>query len=151
MSLESDIAILQGAALFESLTIDQLRLLAFGAEHRRLRPGETLFREEARSDAAFVIALGEVSLYRRRGGNLVHVGRFGPGTLLGELALITENRRPATAITESDCDLIRIPRALFLRMLQEYPEIALRLHDQIKDDLLDMTRRLAALEDRFTD
>ena len=151
MSLESDIAVLRGVPLFAGLTDDQLRLLAFGAEHRRLRKGETLFRAAARSDAGFVVVSGEVELLRQTGGRQVSVGVHGPGSLIGELALLTETRRPATAVTATDCDFIRIARPLFRRMLEEYPEIALKLHEAIADDLARMTADILALEDRFGD
>ena len=150
MSLESDIAVLRGVPLFAELSADQLRLLAFGAEHRRLRKGETLFRVAARSDAGFVVAAGEVELFREdRGGARRSVGVFGPGSLLGEFALLTETRRPATAVTLADADLIRISRPLFRRMLEEYPEIAFALHGKIADDLARMTANILALEDRL--
>src|SRR6185369_18020830 len=55
----------------------------------------------------------------------------GPGTLLGELALIAETRRPATATAREPSTVIRISRSLFLKMLEGYPEAADILRDQI--------------------
>src|SRR6185437_3405205 len=55
----------------------------------------------------------------------------GPGTLLGELALIAETKRPATATAREASTVIRISRSLFLKMLQDYPEAADILRDQI--------------------
>ena len=55
----------------------------------------------------------------------------GPGTLLGELALITEIKRPATATASEPSTVIRIPRSLFLKMLEGYPHAAHILRDQI--------------------
>ncbi|GGD41066.1 cyclic nucleotide-binding domain-containing protein [Aureimonas glaciei] len=149
MSLESDIAVLREVPLFADLTDDQLRLLAFGADHRRLRQGEVLFRAEARADAGFVVAGGEVVLQRGPVGQERTVGRYGRGALIGELALITETRRPAHAVAATDCDLIHITRQLFRRMLEEYPEIAFTLHEKLADQLGQMTTDLLALEDRF--
>jgi CRP-like cAMP-binding protein len=149
MSLESDIAVLREVPLFADLTDDQLRLLAFGAEHRRLREGEVLFRAAARADAGFVIARGDVALQKGAAGREQTVGRFGPGTLIGELALITETRRPVNAVAVTDCDLIRITRTLFHRMLAEYPEIALALHAKLADQLAQMTADILSLEERF--
>lgn len=151
MSLESDIALLRDVPLFEDLTSDQLRLLAFGAEHRRLKKGETLFRAEARADAGFIIESGTVSLYRGRAGAQRLVGSFTAGTLLGEMALLTETRRAATAVTDTECEFIRIARPLFRRMLAEYPEIAAGLHDRLTERLLDLTTRIAELAPRFDD
>lgn len=149
MSLESDITVLREVPLFADLTDDQLRLLAFGADHRRLRQGEVVFRAEARADAGFVVAGGEVVLQKGPTGRERTIGRYGRGALIGELALITETRRPASAVAATDCDLIHITRLLFRRMLEEYPEIAFALHEKLADQLGQMTTDLLALEDRF--
>ena len=149
MSLESDIAVLREVPLFADLTDDQLRLLAFGAEHRRLRQGEVVFRATARADAGFVVVSGEIALQKGATGSEQTLGRFGPGTLIGELALITETRRPANAVAASACDLIRITRTLFHRMLEEYPEIAFALHEKLADQLGQMTADILAMEERF--
>ncbi|MCQ0990076.1 cyclic nucleotide-binding domain-containing protein [Jiella marina] len=150
MSLESDIAILRQVQLFDDLENDQLRLLAFGAEHRRLRAGEFVFRESARADAGFVIVSGQVALLRGRGEAAKIVAHHGPGTLLGELCLITETIRPASARTETDCDLIRISRSLFRRMLEEYPEFAANLQGRLRDELDAMLADISAMEQRFS-
>ncbi len=149
MSLDVDIAVLRSVPLFAELTEEQLRLLAFGAEHRRLRRGETLFRTAARSDAGFVVVSGEVELFRQKHKAPVSVGTFGPGALIGEFALLTETRRPATAVTRADSDFLRITRTLFRRMLEEYPELAAHLHATIAAELVRMTNEILTLEDRL--
>ena len=151
MSLESDIAVLRKVRLFDDLETEQLRLLAFGAEHRRLRAGEFVYREAARADAGFVIAQGSVVLTRGRPEHEKLIGTFGPGDLLGELALLTETVRPASARAEADCDLIRIGRPLFRRMLEEFPGFAQGLQTRMRADLAEMTRRIGDMEGRFRD
>ncbi len=149
MSLESDMDVLGEVPLFAGLTRDQLRLLAFGAEHRQLRAGEILFRAEARADAGFVVAGGTVHLVEGEGAQR-RVGALAErGTLLGELALLVETRRPLTALAATDCDLIRIPRPLFRRMLTEYPEIAVALEARLRAEFLDMSARILALSPAF--
>jgi CRP-like cAMP-binding protein len=53
----------------------------------------------------------------------------GRGALVGELALITETRRPATATALEPSTVLRIPRSLFLKMLDGYPSAAEKLRD----------------------
>ncbi|MEN3793575.1 cyclic nucleotide-binding domain-containing protein [Fulvimarina sp. MAC3] len=151
MSLKSDIAILRSVTLFDDLDDDALRLLAFGAEHRRFPEGDTIFREAAIADAGFVVADGTVVLSTGKPDDPRIVGAYGPGTLLGEMALITDTRRPATARAETQCDLLRIGRAHFRRLLEEYPHFAAGLEARLRDRFVQMTRQLAALETRFID
>ena len=48
----------------------------------------------------------------------------GPGTLVGELALLTDMVCPATAIAQEPTMVIRISRSLFRKMLEGYPDAA---------------------------
>ena len=53
----------------------------------------------------------------------------GRGALIGELALITETTRPVTATALEPSTVLRIPRGLFLKMLDGYPSAAEKLRD----------------------
>ena len=55
----------------------------------------------------------------------------GPGTLLGEAALLAETQRPATATAREASTVLRVPRAMFLKMLEGYPDAAQRLREII--------------------
>ncbi len=149
MSLDDDIRILSGVNLFDGFTREQLRLLSFGAESMRLTAGKQLFEEAADADCAYVVVRGGVVLYRERDGDQAVVGYAGAGVMLGELALIAETKRMTSARTEVDSDLIRLSRKLFRRILEEYPEVAVMLHERIAGELQAMVRRIEALAPRF--
>lgn len=150
MSLNDDIALLSLVPLFADIDDDKLRLIAFGAERRRLTRGQQLFREGAPADCAFAIASGSFSLTR----NLVDgcaevVDTVGRGTLLSELAMISFVERKFTATAEEDSEVIRINRPLFRRMLEEYPEVAVLVEARINDNLQTMIRNMQKLAPRF--
>jgi CRP-like cAMP-binding protein len=48
---------------------------------------------------------------------------------LGELALLTETTRPVTATALEPSTVLRIPRSLFFKMLEGFPEAARKLRD----------------------
>jgi len=73
------------------------------------------------------------------GGNSVVVGR---GTLLGELALLTETVRPVTATAKEPSTVLRVPRTLFLKMLEGYPDAAKKLRDVIATRTEQSTREI---------
>ena len=79
MALREDIALLQGLSIFDGLQEEHLRLLAFGAERRRLERGHVLFREGASADSAFVVLKGHLRLTRTlpSGSDRV-IGEAGP-------------------------------------------------------------------------
>jgi len=67
----------------------------------------------------------------------------GPGGVFGEMALVDQSPRAATAVAETDCDLIAINRSDFLTMVKTKPDFAVSLLKAAADRLRDMTSRRA--------
>jgi CRP-like cAMP-binding protein len=130
MSLDDDIAFLQSVPTLGILGEAALRILAIGSESRRLDDGDVLFRAGETADSGYVIQQGLLALRPTEPGNAQDV-EVGPRTLLGELALLTEVRRPATAFALEPTVLVRIPRTLFRKILESYPDAAVRLRDHL--------------------
>src|SRR5262249_6159919 len=57
--------------------------------------------------------------------------RFGPGTLIGELALLTETVCSATAVATEPTTVIRISRNLFRKVLEGFPEAARLMRERL--------------------
>ncbi|MDK1375872.1 cyclic nucleotide-binding domain-containing protein [Sinorhizobium sp. 6-70] len=150
MALNDDIALLSNVALFADISEDKLRLIAFGAERRRVLKGHELFREGAPADCAFAVAAGSFTLSKADGeGRQQHVATVERGALLSELALISMVERKFTATADDDSEVIRINRPLFRRMLEEYPEVTALVEARIRENLQAMIRRAEALAGRF--
>jgi CRP-like cAMP-binding protein len=128
MTIEDDIAFFERVPTLSTLGRGALRILAIGSESRYVHSGETLFSAGDEADSGYVVQEGLFSLMPGESENAKSV-TFGVGTLLGELALFTETVRPATAIALEPSTVLRIPRQLFLKMLDGYPEAATRLRD----------------------
>jgi CRP-like cAMP-binding protein len=129
VSIEDDIAFFERVPTLRMLGRTALRILAIGAESRYVHDGEALFHFGDAADCGYVIQDGSFTLRSDRPDREEIVA--GPGTLLGELALLTETARPATAIAREPSTVVRISRSLFLKMLEGYPEAAIKLREQI--------------------
>jgi CRP-like cAMP-binding protein len=131
MTIEDDIAFLERIPTFALLGRPALRVVAMGAEGRNLRAGEVLFRAGEKADSGFVVQQG--SLVLRPYGAEDGTGEVvvGPGALIGELSLLIETARPGTATTIEPTAVMRISRSLFLKMLDNFPDAAVRLRDYI--------------------
>jgi CRP-like cAMP-binding protein len=127
MTIEDDIVFLEKVPTFGVLGRAALRILAIGAESRYVHEGEVLFHAGEAADAGYVVQEGSFSLKGDKAGEANTV--LGPGTLLGELALLTETKRPVTATAREPSTVIRISRSLFLKMLEGYPDAAQRMRD----------------------
>jgi CRP-like cAMP-binding protein len=129
LGIEDDIAFIERVPTLRMLGRTALRILAIGAESRYVHQGEALFTAGEAADCGYVIQEGSFRL--DSGSTSVGEMVAGPGTLLGELALIAETKRPATATAREPSTVIRISRSLFLKMLEGYPEAAHVLRDEI--------------------
>jgi len=130
MTIEDEIAFLERVATFAQLGFSALQIVAIGSETKHLAEGEVLFRAGETTDAGYLIQEGSLKLTvhdpRRSNPSVT----FGPGALIGELALITETVCPATAIAAEPTTVIRISRSLFRKVLEGFPESARLLRDQ---------------------
>jgi CRP-like cAMP-binding protein len=125
MTIEDDISFFERVPTLNQLGRQALRILAIGAESRYIHGGETLFNEGDAADGGFVVQEGRFSLSSDEHGDK----EIGPFTLLGEVALFTETKRSPTATALEPSTVLCIPRPLFLKMLESFPDAARSLRD----------------------
>jgi CRP-like cAMP-binding protein len=145
MSLEDDIDFLEQVPTLAALGKHALRILAIGAETRSLPSGAVLFYAGELADGGYLVQDGSLLL---EPGTMSEGGEYtvGRGTLIGELALLTDLVCPATAIAKEPTTVIRIPRTLFKKMLEGYPHAAVKLRDMMAERVDDWTRELGAIQ-----
>src|SRR3954464_11780396 len=131
MSIDDDIVFLEAVPTLALLGREPLRIIAIGAESRYVNDGDVLFHEGEVADAAFVVQEGSFELASQRSRIHADPITVGSGTLIGEIALLTDTVRPATATAVEASAVMRIPRKLFLKMLEGYPDAARRLRDVV--------------------
>ena len=71
----------------------------------------------------------------------------GPGTLLGELALVTETKRPVTATAIEPTTVMRVSRSLFRKVLEGFPDAARLMRDRIASRASEATSELQVVRD----
>jgi CRP-like cAMP-binding protein len=89
----------------------------------RFAAGELIFGAGEPGDAMYVVTSGRVAL-DHGGPEPVLVG---PGEAFGEMALIDQEPRSATATAVTDTELYEITEALFLLLVQDAPQFALEI------------------------
>jgi CRP-like cAMP-binding protein len=151
MALDDDVRILSAVSLFEGFTVEQLRLLAFGADRIQLPARRRLFREEDEADTAYVVVNGEIMLFREDDDKRRSVGVAGPGAMIGEFALITDARRLTSAEADTDAELLRLTRKMFRRILEEFPDTAVILYRRIQADFLTLVDRIEQIAPKLED
>jgi CRP-like cAMP-binding protein len=97
------------------------------------------------SNGGYVVLSGSIAMDAADTGTAARIVR--PPGLIGDLALLTQTRRPATAIAREPSTVLRIPRSLFHRVLQEFPESAERLRQSLTDRLSQFIGELGAVRE----
>jgi CRP-like cAMP-binding protein len=129
MSIDDDIAALHGVSILRPLGGPALRILAIGAENQRVESGQVLLTAGETADGAFIVQRGSFILKTRKTGEGDSIA--GPAALLGETALFAETKWPFTATARESSVVMRLSRAMFLKMLEGYPDAAHRLREVI--------------------
>lgn len=89
--------------------------------------GQTLFEEGDEADALYTLASGAVGISRRDPltGVIRHVARLRPPVTVGEMALLSEGPRSATATALRDSHLYRLSREAFEEVVERHPSTML--------------------------
>ena len=117
----------------------------------RFAPGATLFTEDEKVSAGgffsrgaaarmYFIAEGQVAV--SAGGRMLDT--LGAGEVIGEMAVITDQPRSATAVAKSACAVYSMGAEDFRGALSRLPEFALMMMSVMFDRLRFVTARLAA-------
>ncbi len=128
MSIEDDVALLARVPALNLLGMAALQVLAIGAEQRDYNSGDWLFQTGDIADAGFVVRRGS---FKVSADNPRREIIAGPGSLIGELALMMEMRRPSTAIAMEQSRVVRLSRTLYQRVLESHPDAARRVRDDL--------------------
>ncbi|MGL4406643.1 MAG: cyclic nucleotide-binding domain-containing protein [Notoacmeibacter sp.] len=139
MALDDEMAVLARVALFTNLGSEQLRLIAFGAEPYELPEGRLLCRSGEIADGGFVLVSGQLARLNDR-AQTIERSFTEAGTLIGELSLLTRCAWQSTIIAAKTSRLLRLPRPLFRRILEEYPQTAIDLEKILTADLSNKVR-----------
>jgi CRP-like cAMP-binding protein len=100
--------------------------------------GHAVFREGDRGDHMFAVVKGSVDLVIN--GKVVETVEA--GGVFGEMALVEEQPRVATALVKADAEIVRIDRKRFLFLVQQTPYFSLQLMAIMANRLRQMNKRL---------
>ncbi len=104
--------------------MDLIRLFSHSSDMETYTAGSSIFQAGDPAERMYVVIAGEVAIVEA-GGRVLE--RAGPGTIIGEMALIGDHRRSATATAATDCQLAPISERRFLFLVQETPFFALHV------------------------
>ena len=135
-------AALKSMALCRALSPAELDAIAAIVEMREVAAGKELFREGAPGDGLFLVVEGEIDIVKRGPRGERSLARLGPGGVLGEMSLITNEPRAATGRAVVDSRVLHVPVDRFRKRLEGGSTAALRMVAAIAEVL---ARRLGTM------
>jgi CRP-like cAMP-binding protein len=88
-------------------------------ERRKYQAGEKVFGQGDSADCAFIVQKGMVRLYQSVDGHQVEIADIPPGEIFGEMAVLDQGSRSATAIAVEVTTLACVPKEAFLTKLEK--------------------------------
>src|SRR5579859_1731355 len=129
--------------LFSSLDKKELQALSKSCQERKYSTGSTLIKQGDSGVGLYIIISGHVktTLAKNPDRAEVDLGTSGPGSVLGEMALLDDLPRSATITAVDDVTALLLPVWEFRTAVRSHPEIALKL-------LAVLSRRLRKVENK---
>jgi len=105
--------------------------------------GETIFREGDPSNAAYEIVSGNVEIAKRREDGAVRLAILDKGEIFGEMGVLDDRKRNATAKAAGPVIVNAIPRKDFLQAVHDKPELAISIMSKMSERLRDADGKLS--------
>jgi CRP/FNR family cyclic AMP-dependent transcriptional regulator len=126
--MPADVSLLTDIPLFGTLDEDERKLLADVVDVRNLTAGETLFKAGDPGHAMYVVVKGEIELsIKDHAGQKITLSDCRVGDVFGELAMLDEGTRTASALAMHDTELLELDRDDILLLVTKKPEAALHM------------------------
>lgn len=144
------LAFFRGIPIFHGLHSRQLGRVMVSMQRRRYAAGECLFEEGQPGKAVFIIKSGQVELTRRSADGPRSLGLLGSGQMFGEMALLEQMNRTATATVVEDGDIYLLYTATLESLIRDHPHIGVKLLRNMAVMLSALLRRTNKELDRLS-
>ena len=133
---------LETSELFRQLKPDELRILKTFASERTYRTGEDIFKEGDAGDGIYMLKEGLVEISGIVGDNVrVAFSKVNPGEIFGEMAVLEDKPRSASATAREETVVYFLERAPMLKLVEHSPTFSLMLLREISHRLREFNRQ----------
>lgn len=143
--------VLKDSPAFSSMEAEELKAIAEVMELRELEPGEVLLREAEHGRDAYVLARGQIDVYRTtRALAYEKVAELKPGTFFGLVSMVHGSVRTASCVAGADTWVMCLPEAAWKEISDaDTPEskgLRHALYDSLSDQLHNANHHVAWLK-----
>lgn len=133
---------LESYKLFSPLSSEELAPLTRVTREMTFAAGAEVFKEGDAGDALYVVKSGQVQISAVIGsGERQVLSRVPPGEMFGELAIIDNQPRSATALAEVETVVYMMPRDAMVTMLNSSPQLSFSMMREMTQRLREFNRQ----------
>jgi CRP/FNR family cyclic AMP-dependent transcriptional regulator len=129
---------------FSGLDEKILKKISDACIARQFTRNETIVRQGEMGLGLYVIARGHVKVDREEKGVRTQVAELGPEQFFGEMSLLDNKPRSATVTGIEDSECLLLTRDSFVKLMNKYPEIPIRMARVLAERLRVANEKLAA-------
>lgn len=112
---------------------------------KKIPPGTVLFQEGDKGEEMFILQAGKVRISKRIRGVEKTLATLEKGEFFGEMAILNDKPRSASAETIEECEMLTIDRKTFDTLIRGNVEIAIRFIKRLADRLREANEQMEAL------
>jgi CRP-like cAMP-binding protein len=133
---------MSNAPTFSQLPPEEIKAIIPHLIRRKFKAGRVIMHQGQPGDSLFIIESGSVSIIDKNHDNKLIV-KLTQNDVFGEIALITDAPRTATAIADTDTHLWMIYKEDFNKLIEHSPELESALKHVAKDRITELKDRNA--------
>ena len=141
--------ILAAVPIFSRLNKRDIKKLAKLCVPKTFGEQETILEEGATGLGLFVITSGRAEVFKGKGADRIVLGAMEEGDVLGEIALIDDQPRSASAVAQTATECLLLTRDSFETLVKTEPEIAWCIVPTLAAKVRELHARALAAEERF--
>lgn len=136
---------LGGISLFKGMAGPEIARVQQCLSERLYRKGEAIFQEGDVGRALVIVESGSIDILKTLPDGLRRqLNRVGPGEFIGEMALLEEARRSASAVAAEDSNVFLLHKNKLEGLMAECPAVGMAIMGEFARSLLARFRRLEA-------
>ncbi|QTR53225.1 MULTISPECIES: cyclic nucleotide-binding domain-containing protein [Thiothrix] len=137
------ILLLKSSSVFSQVSTDDLRQVALAMEEERYLVGEHIFDQGQFGDHMYVLQAGRVGISLRTGNRSECLAELGAGECFGEMNLLDDLPRSATAYALEDVIVFALEKQRLRQLILRCPELSLGIMRSLSLRLRDANLRNA--------
>lgn len=136
------VLLLKSSDIFNEINTEDLRFVADALEQEQYFSGDHIFEKNDRGEYMYLVIEGEVGIALEKNSN-EYVATMSSGECFGEMNLLDDLPRSASAVVVKDATLLKLSRARLRGLIMSYPELGLGMLKSLSLKLRETSKLVA--------